>query len=648
MRTAHSTPDPILRIFFQLWLLGISLAWAAQPLTGLEASGGKRTTTLDEEYAFLAELAGASPRIAIDEVGRSVEDRPLYLIRMGYPEAPDPSTIEAGRNILFIGAQHGSEPAGREGILRTIRTLAFTDKPQWKQLMEGTPLLMIPTVNPDGLQVATRANAQGIDINRDHVLFRSPEGRMLGNVMQSFQPVMIVDAHESGNPPNNPDEIPRIELLWPGNPNTHPEILRLSRAMVEDHCLPRLAEAGYTTALWRGRGGREDVLRSTAGLRHALGMVIESFRSTPEARAAAQEATLLEVLRFYLEHKDDILKTVAHARRSSPVARPFLFAGTYEEPPESAFMADPVPAGYLLNAHQREWIAHQVSYFGLTDENREDGAVFIPMNQPAWPIIPLLMDSRSPRRIIEALPVDQLAALPELSPPPLPDPPSEPARHLADFSILKGESIEEEWHAPWHPGHWTLFMSDDTAPVLRHRVESGSRRRRALAWKAPGTIIGDVDVLTEVRAESANTLFQLPIHMSGEAGHENAYYVDVRLSASLFRINAYVGGDFSTLATVPFQIQTGRNYRIRFQREGEQLRARIWPHDEPEPSNWMVQVIDHRLHSGYVGFAGLEPGSVNDWFFLGVGVGGLSAPDTDKDSAGVSLCISDLVYIDIN
>lgn len=611
--------------FYLAALLLSSQSVGIQLPTGFEANNGAATTTLEEEIEFLNALASMSPRVSVQEVGRSVEDRPIFLVTLGYPLAAEANAIQPGQNLIFIGLQHGNEPAGREGMLRFMRKLAFTDDAAWLELMSDTPVLLIPTLNPDALPRDIRNNVQGIDINRDHVAFRTPEGRLLGEILQRFQPAIMVDAHEGPSTPNNPDQNARIEMLWPGNRNTHPEILRLSRSMVEDYCLPGLRQAGFGTGIWRGRAGREDVLRSNGGLRHMISVVVESFRSTPDERARAQKQTFIETLRFYKSNQEEIQRVLSEVRSSpSPFPR-FYLDGTLDESPGPDLIEEPVMAGYLLNSAQRSQIEPQIIGFGITYHTRDDGAVFIPMDQPAWPVIPLFLDERAPRHLVQAVPVRSMEniATKETAPEPLPDSP--PAQHFVDFSQIRSNQLNSEWDSIWTSSSWTLARGDGGRQVLRHQLDT-SRDRRAFVWKGLGEITGDVEVTTKLNAVSRNTLFQLPIHVSGERDNESAYYLDVRLSTDSLRINLYNGGRFSTLASVHFDFVLGTVYQIRFQRSGDVLRGKIWPASEQEPSEWMVQVTNTVLNTGYVGFSGVEASSTNDWFFLGVGVGGEEAP----------------------
>jgi protein MpaA len=81
-------------------------------------------------------------------VGHSVEHRPIVVTRIG-------DTAAAVR-VLAVGDIHGNERAGERIVARLRRA-----EP------EGVRLWLIRTANPDGVAAGTRANAHGVDLNRN-------------------------------------------------------------------------------------------------------------------------------------------------------------------------------------------------------------------------------------------------------------------------------------------------------------------------------------------------------------------------------------------------------------------------------------------------------------------------------------------------
>lgn len=598
-------------------------AVASRFATGLERHGEGTTTTRDEELALLDAIAAESPRVRVEEIGVSGEGRPIHLVVVGYPEARGAEALESGRNLLFIGAQHGNEPSGREGLLRLLRELAFTSDPDLVAQLGEANLLMIPTANPDGFLAWTRRTACSVDTNRDHLELKTVEARVLAAVQLRFAPEILLDAHEGGNPPERPETTGRFEALWPCHLNTHAEVLQLSREMVEDYVLPALDDLGYRARVWRGRGDRPGVLRNMAGLRHSIGMVTETFQTTAEDRAAMQVHAMRETLRFHRERREEIAAALAAARSGRAPSGPVYLGGTEDEPPEDEEILAPAPAGYLLNAEQLRDLAPQIEGFGLLYEEARPGSYYFPLAQPMGAVLPLVVDPRAGTHLAAATVVERPELAAALDPPPLPPPPTPPGRHLADFSRVDPGTPLRDWTELWEDGSWSVDRA------LRQEAVAESARR-ALAWEQPGEIVGDVEVLARVRGNSDSTLFRLALHLSGGPGEENAYYVDLRKPAKQIRINRYAGGRFSTLATADFTVERDRWYLVRFRREGNDLHARIWVDGEEEPDGWNLTANDRALRSGAVGVVAMQPRATSEISFLGVGTGGESAPHASE------------------
>ena len=89
------------------------------------------------------------PAPRIERLGRSIEGRPINVVRIGDPAAP--------RKVLVIGCIHGNEPEGR----KIVDLLRGAVPPP------GAELLLVRNINPDGLQRHTRQNAHLVDLNRN-------------------------------------------------------------------------------------------------------------------------------------------------------------------------------------------------------------------------------------------------------------------------------------------------------------------------------------------------------------------------------------------------------------------------------------------------------------------------------------------------
>ncbi|HKH65541.1 MAG TPA: M14 family zinc carboxypeptidase [Solirubrobacterales bacterium] len=101
--------------------------------------------------AVLLSCGGATEVSAASRhlIGHSVHGRPIVL----FTSAPaDPQL-----RMLVVGDLHGDEAAG----MRITRRLIAAPHPA------GTELMVVPTINPDGLAAGTRGNARGVDFPFD-------------------------------------------------------------------------------------------------------------------------------------------------------------------------------------------------------------------------------------------------------------------------------------------------------------------------------------------------------------------------------------------------------------------------------------------------------------------------------------------------
>jgi len=85
--------------------------------------------------------------LAVTLLGRSVDGRPIEVVRVGNPH---------GTPVLVVGAIHGNETAGI-AIAQALQRVAPRDLDLW----------IVPDLNPDGVAAGTRGNAHGVDLNRN-------------------------------------------------------------------------------------------------------------------------------------------------------------------------------------------------------------------------------------------------------------------------------------------------------------------------------------------------------------------------------------------------------------------------------------------------------------------------------------------------
>ncbi|XP_033832557.1 carboxypeptidase D [Periophthalmus magnuspinnatus] len=125
---------------------------------------------------FLRKYSSEFPAIThLYSVGHSVEDRELYVLVI----SDNPKVHEHGEpEFKYVANMHGNEVVGRELMLNLIEYLCrnYGTDPEVTSLVNNTRIHIMPSMNPDGYEVATegdvegyngRNNSNNFDLNRN-------------------------------------------------------------------------------------------------------------------------------------------------------------------------------------------------------------------------------------------------------------------------------------------------------------------------------------------------------------------------------------------------------------------------------------------------------------------------------------------------
>jgi hypothetical protein len=118
-------------------------------------------------------------------------------------------TTGQGRfRVLLWSQMHGDEPTATAALFDVFDYLdRHREDPAVRRIMSELTLYIVPMLNPDGAQRFQRRNAQGIDINRDALRLQTPEGRLLKELRDRFNPRVGFNLHNQnwrtsvGDPP---------------------------------------------------------------------------------------------------------------------------------------------------------------------------------------------------------------------------------------------------------------------------------------------------------------------------------------------------------------------------------------------------------------------------------------------------------------
>jgi len=351
------------------------------PRTAFEQSGGARITTLAEERRFLRRVDVRSPRVRIARLGLSRQGRPLRLVIVG--PARTREEIAANPGVLFVCAQHGNEPAGREACLQRIRDHART--------RSRTTLLFVPTANPDGLVADSRPNADGVDMNRDHLALLTPEARAIAAVLRDYRPDVLGDMHEYRKVGSDV-----VEFHDPAgsHPNTNPAVRDLSGELSTRYLTPFLRERGFVTGTYPPSFDA-GTLRVMAGLRHSVAALVETPRRGPLSlarRVAGQQVAMSAILKMFRERRAEVAAATADSAQAAAREGAARDAPLYFAPDSSTRFP---PCGYRLSGEQFAEVRTALDLHGIR-AIKAQAQWSVPLDQPAQPVIPLLLDPRSP------------------------------------------------------------------------------------------------------------------------------------------------------------------------------------------------------------------------------------------------------------
>ena len=314
-------------------------------LTRAERTGYRESTGYREVVRFLERAAALSDRAHVTSFGTTVEGRSLPLVVLGdVPDARPASVVAAGRIRVWLQASiHGGEVCGKEALLMLLRDLVTGAHEAWRSSLT---LLVAPLYNADGNErvahdnrpyqlgpvggMGVRRNAQGLDLNRDHMKLESPEARALVQAYRDYDPHVVIDLHTT----NGTQHAYHLTYAPPLHPNTHPAVDTLLR----DEWLPAVTgavragdgwgfyhygnvpRARVDAPIWRTFDHRPRFNNNYVGLRNRIALISEAYAYAPfEERVAATLRFVEHSLAFAHQHAARIAALIAEAD-DTPIA----------------------------------------------------------------------------------------------------------------------------------------------------------------------------------------------------------------------------------------------------------------------------------------------------------------------------------------
>src|SRR5882724_237175 len=209
---------------------------------GHEIGADRTVLDWDRVVSYFHELEKSSPRIRVQELGKTAEGRPLIAAIMAAPDTlsrldrfidiqkrlADPrlvpqaeleSLIAQGKTVVLITCSiHSTELASTHTAVEFAYRLLTEDKPRFRAILENTIFILAPSINPDGVDIVTEwyrktldtpyegtAPPQlyqkyvGHDNNRDWYIHSQPETRaIISKLHNVWHPQIVYDVHQQG------------------------------------------------------------------------------------------------------------------------------------------------------------------------------------------------------------------------------------------------------------------------------------------------------------------------------------------------------------------------------------------------------------------------------------------------------------------
>src|SRR6185369_9341450 len=196
----------------------------------------------EKVVSYFQALEKSSDKIRVAELGKTTGGRPYIAATIAAPETlkrldyyrgiqerlADPrKTTEAeaekliaeGKTVVMITCSiHSTEAASTHTAVEFAYKLITEDNPKFKAILENTIFILVPSQNPDGVDIVTQWYRKtlgtpyegtsppelyqkyvGHDNNRDWYIFSQEETRLaVGKIQNVWHPQIVYDVHQQG------------------------------------------------------------------------------------------------------------------------------------------------------------------------------------------------------------------------------------------------------------------------------------------------------------------------------------------------------------------------------------------------------------------------------------------------------------------
>ena len=270
-------------------------------------------------------LAERSTAATVLPLGNSQAGVPIEALSFSRPAIAGATARRP--TVVLLAGQHGDEPAGTEALIVVAQELATG---RLASVLDRVDVVVLPRANPDGAAAFTRGAADGTDVNRDHLLLRTPEARAIAQLMVQFAPIVVLDLHEYPVSAAFTEKLGGVQrfdalLQYATTPNLPPFVTKAAEEWFRIPLVAGLRSAGLSTdwyatvssdpndrTLRMGSIGPQ-LGRNASGLRNAVSLLVETRgggmgRVDLKRRVQAGVVAATNVLASAARHADDLVK----------------------------------------------------------------------------------------------------------------------------------------------------------------------------------------------------------------------------------------------------------------------------------------------------------------------------------------------------
>ena len=197
----------------------------------------------DKVVSYFQTIKANSDRIRVEELGKSTEGRPFIAATIASPETlqhldryleiqrrlADPRLTSEGdaqklaaegKTVVLITCSiHATELASTQTAVEFAYRLLTEDTPRFRAILQNTIFLLVPSLNPDGVDIVTRwyrrtlgtpfegtsppelyQKYTGHDNNRDWYMFTQKETQLtIAKLHNVWHPQIVYDVHQMGS-----------------------------------------------------------------------------------------------------------------------------------------------------------------------------------------------------------------------------------------------------------------------------------------------------------------------------------------------------------------------------------------------------------------------------------------------------------------